>query len=264
MAEVTIRLYKFNEISKRKDIKNPTWFAIDNDIFTHPDFFKINGDEFKCWVWILSVASKINRDTVRLDSEVFAHQAKSKESIFFSTLKKLDKKRLEIQEHPASVTDANGSVRDTNASVSYTTLQDTTEQNTTGHNITQHNTTISTVVEPTTRGPLMEFQNFNIEIDNFLANVTHKLQKSWLNLYEQDFKFIRIEILKAVSWEHANPKKVSKDKGRFMTNWLARAHESQRKGIPSRRMTNSEVNAQSLNELYNKAMNEEKDVTGNN
>lgn len=102
--EIEVTILKFENLSKRKDIKRPTWFAAENDILNHPDFFKIDAEEFRCWYWIMSVATKLNSETVRLCPELFAFQCKSSEDVFYSTLDKLNGKRLSFQQHHAHVT----------------------------------------------------------------------------------------------------------------------------------------------------------------
>jgi len=249
VLEIQVTIEKFGSISKRRDIKRPSWFAVDNDLFSHPDYFKLTPEELKCWLWILCVASKMNQETIRLDSELFAHQALLPEAVFFSTIKKLSGKRLSYQEIP-------GSVQNPNADV---TLHNTTLHNTTKQNTTQHNTTVSSVVKKiTTRGCITEFI-FNEVAFRLLSNVTHSSQKAWLLAYP-DADWIVSEILKANVWIESNPRKAPKDFGRFMANWLSRGYEMHRKGIPSRRPTNSENNAKALSEMYHKAKMEENDV----
>ena len=149
--EIEVTILKFENLSKRKDIKRPTWFAAENDILSHPDFFKIDAEEFRCWYWIMSVATRLNSETVRLSSELFAFQCRSNEAVFYSTLEKLKDKRLSFQQLPAYVTDTSR-VRHAHVTLQtdkdvrteqYKTEQDRTEQteqtNTTSTNSAQSN-----------------------------------------------------------------------------------------------------------------------------
>ncbi|MFI5342845.1 MAG: hypothetical protein ACHQUC_01355 [Chlamydiales bacterium] len=90
-----------------------------------------------------------------------------------------------------------------------------------------------------------------------LQNVSHKEQEAWLQAYPSP-EWIAQEILKANTWIASNPNKAPKMFGRFMTSWLSRSFENFRKGLSSRRQTQSEVNAQSLQGLYEKVSSEEK------
>lgn len=65
-----------------------------------------------------------------------------------------------------------------------------------------------------------------------LAKVKQSVQERWLAAYP-DAQWVKQEILKALAWEAANPKKRSKDFGRFMTNWLSNGWERYRKSLPS-------------------------------
>lgn len=100
------------------------------------------------------------------------------------------------------------------------------------------------------RGALFQFSQFQI-VSERLRDVTHRAQEGWLAAYPS-VEFITQEILRAHSWIETNPKKAPKNFGPFMGNWLSRAFENYRKGIPSRRQTQSEINAQALQEMYEK------------
>lgn len=97
--------------------------------------------------------------------------------------------------------------------------------------------------------------NFNKTASALFKKCTEDIQLAWLAAYPSS-EWIVQECLKANAWMQANPKKAPKDFQRFFTNWLAKGFESYRKGIPSRRQTASEVNATSLQDLYNKVSNE--------
>lgn len=83
---------------------------------------------------------------------------------------------------------------------------------------------------PRPSGCIPELQG-NPSVENFLKNVTHSNQKAWLELY--DSQWIKFEILKAIAWLEANPRKKPKHNGRFMGSWLSRAHEMHRRQLPS-------------------------------
>ncbi len=99
-------------------------------------------------------------------------------------------------------------------------------------------------------GCIPEFESVD-QVAALLSGVTHKLQRAWVQAYA-DTDWIVTEILKADAWMEANPKKRPKKFAPFMNNWLAKGWEFHRRGIPSRRLTNSEVNAHSLAEMAHK------------
>lgn len=133
--EIEVTILKFENLSKRKDVKRPTWFAAENDILSHPDFFKIDAEEFRCWYWIMSVATRLNSETVRLSPELFAFQCRSNEAVFYSTLDKLKDKRLSFQQLPAHVT-RTSQIRHTHVTL-HTDKDVRTEQYMTEHNNTK-------------------------------------------------------------------------------------------------------------------------------
>lgn len=213
--EIEIGLLRFDEISKRHDIKKPKWFALDNDLFSHPDFFKLTGDEFKAWIWICSVASKVNKPKIRLDTEVFAHQCKCKESVFHSTIQKLEGKRLSVQIRTDS-----SAIR-TNPSLHNTT--DTTLQTLQ----TEHDTTNTTEARP--RSVFVHTSFDTPFLKAFIEKVPEKVQISWFETYP-DHEWISLQIKEAVSWIHAEPTKAPKSNfAKFFTSWLSRSWEWKRK-----------------------------------
>lgn len=71
------------------------------------------------------------------------------------------------------------------------------------------------------------------EISTALFNTVNKnTQKTWLAAYP-NAQWICHEALKAEIWMNENPQKRPKNFGRFFSNWLSRAFEQYRKGIPS-------------------------------
>lgn len=100
------------------------------------------------------------------------------------------------------------------------------------------------------RGPIAELLG-DKRIDAMLRDVTQETQKAWIDTFI-GIDFVLEELKKANVWILANPKKAPRDFGRFFSNWLSRAHETYRKGLPSRRQTHSEMNAQVAQELWKK------------
>lgn len=82
-------------------------------------------------------------------------------------------------------------------------------------------------------GAVQEFSN-DQDLTNFLRNVKKSTQRLWIKTYG-DIHWLRTEILKAMAWLDANPRKKPKGKNpaRFLGNWFAIGWESYRKTIPS-------------------------------
>ncbi len=101
-----------------------------------------------------------------------------------------------------------------------------------------------------TRGCVEAFASDPVAV-GYLEKVAHDVQQAWLETYG-GVPWVLGEIRQAHVWIKANPQKAPKDFGRFMSAWLGRSHERQRKGIPSRRLTQSELNMQAIGDLYRK------------
>lgn len=205
--EIEITILKFNEVSKRREIKRPTWFAVDNDIFNHPDFFKLTGDEFRCWIWILSIASKVNKDKVRLDSEVFAHQCRCSEKVFFATIQKLKGKRIHGETSPPE-----GEI----SPIHYTTLHNTTDT-------TLHNSSSTVAVKTPRVVEVKDLPVFKNEIELAQAIPTPTIER-WSRLYP-DQEFLGRELLKAFNYYENNPRKkpkVVKGWVQALSSWFER------------------------------------------
>ena len=110
MDFIEINITHFSSYIKRSDIKTPTWFALDHDIVTHPDFFDINGDEFKAFIRIIGIATHLNCQTIRVYTQVVSHQAKVSHKSVLSCIEKLKGKRWDVTEAYGSVRMLTGNI----------------------------------------------------------------------------------------------------------------------------------------------------------
>lgn len=217
MEYIEVTLRNFSSLVKRNDIKSPQWFAVPNDLLEHPDFFNISGDEFKAFVWICGVASKLNEATIRVYPDLCARRIAIDPKSVELTIEKLNGKRLDVTR-----------VLRTSERVSYATEQDTTLQNTTLQNITT-----TAVVETTP--PAADVFAFGDE-DSILMALPEKNKTRWLKLYNNDSVFIETELIKAIGWYFDNPKKKPKAKRGWLTalsSWLGRSWDRRAKLTPS-------------------------------
>ncbi len=118
---ITIR--NWDKYNKRRDLKQPWWFALNNRLLEDTDFYEMSGDEIKAWIYILSQASKQKTDTIEVS---FLHADKAcnvQTSALKSTISKLLKKGILLQ----SVRDPNVIRTDCERNPSSTlTIHDTT------------------------------------------------------------------------------------------------------------------------------------------
>jgi hypothetical protein len=136
MSRIKVNITKWKDHNARTDVKRPSWFRLDNRLVEDSDFFDFDGDEFKAWIYILSLASQKNKDTIVI---VFAHAEKVANIPKTKLLSAIDKL---VQNESLAVIGCSGdtsTVRERYANGSHpastlhnTTLHNTTEQNRTG------------------------------------------------------------------------------------------------------------------------------------
>lgn len=125
--ELNIKILKFNDFTTRThDYKGKlNWFSMPVDLLSHPDFFNINGDEFKAFIWVVGVAVKVKKNQVRMNIDHIAHFLRISKNDIISCLHKLEGKQL--------LTDGLATARPDcghEAAIHYITLHNITEQNT--------------------------------------------------------------------------------------------------------------------------------------
>lgn len=120
---VEIELIHFDSLIKRKDYKRPTWFAIETDILLHPDFLNVTGNEFKAYIWICSVAAKLNCGKVRVYPELCSRQSGISKKDVELCIEKLTGKRFAERICTDSVQRPNDVVQKTSATIQYNTIQ---------------------------------------------------------------------------------------------------------------------------------------------
>lgn len=88
MSRITVTITNWEKFNPRKDYKRPTWFAMSNDIFDHPDFSDFSHSDFVALLYLFCQASKRNSPTFDI---VFAHakQRNISESLLSRVIEKL-------------------------------------------------------------------------------------------------------------------------------------------------------------------------------
>lgn len=100
--EIEIELLNFNQyIVKTSGYNSLPWFSLSNDTLLHPDFFDITGEEFKAFIWIVSVATKVKSNVIRLSLDHACRTINIRKTDIFSALKKLEGKRTLILSRPS-------------------------------------------------------------------------------------------------------------------------------------------------------------------
>lgn len=222
-----IEILNWANYNKRNDYRRPYWFALSNRLVEDPDFFEFSAEEFKAWIYILSIASQKNSAKIKIN---FIHAEKVsniKKKTILSALNHLEKIKA-VQILYETCTDP---VQNPNATIQYNTI----------HNITEHNNTLCTVGSEDP--PMPKELDFNILVSD-------NIKKRWLELYP-DQEFIKREMLKAKNWCEINPiKKPRTEKGwsRFLSSWLEKGWVNHIKTKASNKINDSESYKKSLME----------------
>jgi hypothetical protein len=69
MARINIEIKNWDRFNGRKDIKQASWFRLNNSIFEDADFFDFSHSELMFWIYLLSLASKKQSGQILLNTE---------------------------------------------------------------------------------------------------------------------------------------------------------------------------------------------------
>ncbi len=220
--EITIKVLKMENFTKRlKDLPKVHWFSMPIDLLTHPDFFRITGDEFKAFVWVVGIAAKMKNDTVRMSIDHTEHLLHIKSGVVNSMINKLQGKQLDVALRPHQ------------GRTEASTLHNITEQ----YKTEQEEGTV--VVEPP---PAQQSNEFLIQ------NISATTQMRWRALYDDD-SFLKAETQKALIYYEANPRKTPKTtKGWTMAlnSWFARGWDYRAKATPGQKPGGFDVHSVDL------------------
>lgn len=87
---IRIEIKNWKKYNKRKDYKNPWWFALSNKITTDPMFSEFTDAEFKTWIHILCTGSVQNSYRIDIFPAFFQKNVGIEIATLFSAIKKLE------------------------------------------------------------------------------------------------------------------------------------------------------------------------------
>lgn len=239
-----IEILNYEKFNPRGDSKKPSWFRFENNFFFSQSMFDLSNDARLVWIFIICYASQKNAGSIQIDSAYISHHAKVSEKQVEEAVKKLEEKQCLKVIRATLARDSHGSRTKSHATNVTNERDERDETNETNYSSAELQKNRSS------RGAISPFDSNDV-IGELLKNVTHQLQKGWVETYP-DPDWIMTELKRANVWILANPKRAPKDFGRFMSSWLSKGFESYRKGLPTRAMTNSEKNMHSLGDMYEK------------
>lgn len=205
MTEITVKLRNFESYKGRKDVEHNSWFRCSNRLLEDPDFFEFSSDEKLVWIYILSLASQKNSDTVCCKLAHAERVCGLKPTIVQSAIKKLMLNQL----HPVDVT---STLRPRYVDVTSTCATDRQ---------TDKQTDTATA----------DLRPADCATPDFFSKIKPDAFDAWNKAFGKDW--VDAEINKATAWIHANPKRAPKSNfSRFFNQWLSTGWESHRKTVP--------------------------------
>jgi hypothetical protein len=91
--EVEFHDKKWKKLIRRADLKKPQWFAVEHETLGHPDFLNFTHSEFVAYIWICSVACKMNSPRVRIYPALCERDCRVSVGDTVSAITKLEDKR---------------------------------------------------------------------------------------------------------------------------------------------------------------------------
>lgn len=207
---IIVEVKNWNKYQMRKNsLKYSSWFRLEHSIIDDHKFFNLSPPEMWCFVYILSLCSRENKNVVTVNMQHADRVCRIEPALLHRALKKL--KLIQVVE-----------LRSTRGRYVDVSQKRPTIQNNTEHNSTIHDRTgceRSQIHADTTAVVLESFKI--IEIDLQKRSVKKEVQQRWLDAFP-DAAWIVGEVRKALAWEDANPTRRKKNFGAFITRWLTK------------------------------------------
>ena len=149
-----ITITNWEKYNLRPDVKSTSWFRMQNNFCTDPDFFNLTNDEKMVWVYLLCFASQKRTDTLALSAsaqQMILTLLKVKMPVLESAVKKL----VDIQ---AVTVDVTRTLRECNVNV--TTQKGQTDR--------------QTEITDTTDVKTDAYRDLRVQIIDYLNNKTGK------------------------------------------------------------------------------------------
>lgn len=208
--DVLVKVKGWEKYNPRKDVKHPSWFALNNRLVEDDEFFSFSHAEFKAWIYVLSKASQKHKAEVLISYDAAHRKSNISPKEFKSALIKLETLGI------VTVGDTR-TLRQRDVDV---TLQTDNTDNTI-HN--KHTDSITTEPQKATQSK-SSFVEFNNETD-LINSISGSTRDRWAKLYNHDAEFIEREVIKAFEYYQNKPHKTPKTlRGwtQALSSWLER------------------------------------------
>jgi hypothetical protein len=126
MRDIEVTILNWEKYQFRKEVKNPSWFRLENRMWNDQQFFYFSAEERWIWVCLLSLASQKQSATLLVNEDWLSQDSRVGIPTITSALKKLkENKCLEYTLHERNV-----HVQPCNPTLHNSTVHNITEQNT--------------------------------------------------------------------------------------------------------------------------------------
>jgi hypothetical protein len=205
MRDIHVTILNWEKYQFRKEVKNPSWFRLENKFWNDSQVFYFSAEERWVWVCLLSIASQKQSPDISFSAEWFSQESRVGIVSIDSALEKLAR----------------------NECVTYTSRP----CDSTRHNITRHNKT----EQDKTKQVCVELKQVSVTPPTVIKkDLSFFINQKLLELYPQEY--LDREKVKMEMWLATNGHKRPKsDRGmvRFVTSWLSRGWDQYRRGLQS-------------------------------
>lgn len=125
---ISIEVLNWGKHNARKDVKNPTWFRLNHNLFNDQEFHDVSCDELCVWLYILCLASQKSSGIVSLYVDHAISTKRFTKRQIFSALKKLERNGNVLVLGPHALRPRNVHVTDTCSTDRQTDRQNTTDK----------------------------------------------------------------------------------------------------------------------------------------
>lgn len=216
MGSINIEILNWEQYNPRGDSKKPSWFRMQNNFFFSTSTYDLTNDQKIVLIFLFSIASQKNLGSITLSIDYITRFTSVNTCDISNALEILKQKQI-LNYYPCeSRTDP---------------CESRTKSPTTNERTNERTQSSTGFANAPPRGCILELSGISTT-EELLSTTSHKLQLCWLEAYPSP-DWIKAELQKSSVWLLANPKRKSKNFGRFMSNWLNRAFENYRKTIPT-------------------------------
>lgn len=242
----TVEIANWEKYNPRSDVKSSSWFRMDNNFFTDPDFYGHSLVTKATWLCILASASSKMSSIIKINTKQLADILGSNSDDIGRGIQDISEIRSTtggaiLVIHSPVISPRSNPIESDRVTQSNCTLR-TDERNERTDERTISSELGKAASSPIVTklkaiGPIQEFTN---ELHkHLLSTVPQDTQKLWLQTY-QNLPWIEAEFTKMVNWIKVNPRKAPKSRlDRFVSSWLSRSWDEYRKTLPGQSSSQS-------------------------